>query len=429
MNLASFQAILSPSAATWLIAALTIGSVLGRPWNLAEAWWASAGAALLVICRLLPWHDAVQAVGKGLDVYLFLAGMMILSELARREGVFDWCAGAAVAHAKQSPIRLFWLIYGVGIIITVLLSNDATAVVLTPAVFAVTKAAKVEKPLPHLMACALAANAASFVLPISNPANLVLFRNHLPPLVEWLSHFALPSLLSIMATGGALFLMSRGDLGGRIAELEEAATLSGAGKLAVGGIVLAVVVLLTASACRLDLGAPTLCVAALALGLVGIRDRRALREAPKGVSWSVLPLVAGLFIVVEAVNRAGALQASQLALLALCKRPVWQGDLAGAFGITALSNIVNNLPSGLITGAAIAQTHVSETLRDALLIGVDLGPNLSVTGSLATILWLIALRREKQTVSVWSFLKVGVVVTPVALVLAVLASSFLRFQT
>jgi arsenical pump membrane protein len=67
-------------------------------------------------------------------------------------------------------------------------------------------------------------------------------------------------------------------------------------------------------------------------------------------------------------------------------------------------------------------------LRNALLIGVDLGPNLSVTGSLATILWLIALRREKQTVSAWSFLQVGVVVTPVALMLAVLASSFLKFN-
>jgi arsenical pump membrane protein len=93
-----------------------------------------------------------------------------------------------------------------------------------------------------------------------------------------------------------------------------------------------------------------------------------------------------------------------------------------------LSNVVNNLPSGLIAGTAIVQTPIAESLRNALLIGVDLGPNLSVTGSLATILWLIALRREKQTVSAWSFLKVGVVVTPVALILAVLASTFLKFH-
>jgi arsenical pump membrane protein len=349
---------------------------------------------------------------------------MLLSELARREGVFDWCASVAVSHAKGSPARLFWLIYGVGVAVTVFLSNDATAVVMTPAVLAATKAAKVEKPLPYLFGCALVANAASFALPISNPANLVLFASHLPPLAEWLRRFGLPSMLSIVATGAALFLVTRGDLAGKVTEPSEAARLSASGKLALGGIGLAVVALLAASAFRVDLGAPTLGVAALALGLVMVQDRKALWETPRNVSWSVLPLVAGLFIVVEAVNHAGALDASRRALSALSSLTPWQGDLAGAFGVTALSNLINNLPSGLIAGTAIAKNHVSESLRNALLIGVDLGPNLSVTGSLATILWLIALRREGQRVGAWDFLRVGAWVTPPALLLAVVASKF-----
>ena len=415
-----------PVAATWLIAALTIACVLGRPRNLPEAIFVSGGAVLLVVCGLLPWRDAWHAVGKGLDVYLFLTGMMLLSELARREEVFDWCASVAVAHAKESPARLFWLIYGVGVVVTVFLSNDATAVVMTPAVFAATKAAKVEKPLPYLFACALVANAASFVLPISNPANLVLFGAHMPPLLEWLKLFGVPSVLSIVATGTALFFVTRKDLTGKIEEPSASAGLSAAGKLTLGGIGLAVVVLLAASAFRVDLGAPTLAVGAVALGLVMIQDRKAFWDTPKHVSWSVLPLVAGLFVVVEAVNRAGALDASRRALAALGSLPPWQGDLAGAFGVTVISNVVNNLPSGLITGTAVVQNHTAESLRNALLIGVDLGPNLSVTGSLATVLWLIALRREKQEISAWSFLKIGLMVTPVALVSAVLASTFLR---
>ena len=426
MNLSSLSSVPLPVAATWLIATLTIACVLGRPRNWPEAVWAAAGAILLVVCGLLPWREAWHAVGKGLDVYLFLTGMMLLSELARREGVFDWCASVAVAHARNSPPRLFWLIYGVGVVVTVFLSNDATAVVMTPAVLAATKAAKVEKPLPYLFACALVANAASFVLPISNPANLVLFGGHVPPLLEWLKLFGVPSVLAIVATGVALFFVTRQDLAGTVEKPSKSTELSAAGKLALGGIGLAVVVLLLASAFRVDLGAPTLGVAAVALGLVLIQDRRALWETPKHVSWSVLPLVAGLFVVVEAINRVGALDASRRALAALGSLPPWQGDLAGAFGVTALSNVVNNLPSGLITGTALAQNGVAESLRNALLIGVDLGPNLSVTGSLATILWLIALRREKQEVSAWSFLKVGLVVTPVALALAVLASTFLH---
>ena len=108
-------------------------------------------------------------------MYLFLSGMMLLSELARVNGVFDWLASIAVRRARGSSARLFTLIYGLGTVVTILLSNDATAVVLTPAVLTAVRKAKAE-PLPYLFACALIANAASFVLPISNPANLVVFQ-------------------------------------------------------------------------------------------------------------------------------------------------------------------------------------------------------------------------------------------------------------
>ena len=82
------------------------------------------------------------------------------------------------------------------------------------------------------------------------------------------------------------------------------------------------------------------------------------------------------------------------------------------------NNLVNNLPLGLIAGATLTATHTQGLLANAVLIGVDLGPNLSVTGSLATILWLGALRREKLDVGFGDFLKLGALIMPVALVLA-----------
>ncbi|MEO6781473.1 MAG: SLC13 family permease, partial [Bradyrhizobium sp.] len=170
-------------AATWAIAILATLGVIVRPWNLPEFIWAVAGAALLVLLHLLPWPDALAAAGKGIDVYFFLIGMMLLAEVARKEGLFDWLAAQAVRHSHGEAKRLFLIVYVVGTMVTVLLSNDATAVVLTPAVYAATRAAKVE-PLPHLFVCAFIANAASFVLPISNPANLVVFGKQMPPLLE-----------------------------------------------------------------------------------------------------------------------------------------------------------------------------------------------------------------------------------------------------
>lgn len=80
--------------------------------------------------------------------------------------------------------------------------------------------------------------------------------------------------------------------------------------------------------------------------------------------------------------------------------------------------MVNNLPLGLLAGATVTATQVSATIQSAITIGIDLGPNLSLTGSLATILWLTAIRREGEDVSAWQFLRLGIVVMPVALLLA-----------
>ncbi|MDE1151564.1 MAG: ArsB/NhaD family transporter [Micavibrio sp.] len=141
----------------------------------------------------------------------------------------------------------------------------------------------------------------------------------------------------------------------------------------------------------------------------------------KHVSWSVLPLVASLFVIIEGINSAGALDAAVSALHALEGWSPLAGVMSAGFGVAVISNLMNNLPSGLIGGAAVGAAQVTGPLRDAVLIGVDLGPNISVTGSLATILWLIALRREGQHVGFWEFLKWGAIVTPPALALSLLA--------
>ena len=182
-----------------VIIGLSILLMLIRPFDVPEVYWVGGGAALLVALRLVPLKLAGKAIAEGSDVYLFLIGMMLLSELARAHGVFDWVAGVAVRQACESAGKLFSLVYGIGTLTTIFMSNDATAVVLTPAILTAVRKAKVD-PLPHLFACALIANAASFVLPISNPANLVVFHQGMPPLGRWLLSFGVPSILSIATT-------------------------------------------------------------------------------------------------------------------------------------------------------------------------------------------------------------------------------------
>jgi arsenical pump membrane protein len=404
----------------WVIAVVSILLMLVRPKRTTEALWVCLGAAILVLTRLVSTGRAAAAARAGIDVYLFLAGMMVLAELARQTGVFDWIADIATRHAGGSAARLFLLVYVTGTIVTVLLSNDATAVVLTPAVLAAVRRAEVN-PKPHLLACAFVANAASFALPISNPANLVVYQSHLPPLFDWLRIFWLASLVSIACTFVCLRWLERKKLRQPIPDRGAKWVLGAEGRLAFAGLLVGAGILLAASARGMALGLPT-CVGALAaLLLVSFRNRRLLGTVAKGVSWSVLPLVAGLFVIVEALNGAGLLDAARSGLLWLAAMPQWMGRLAAGFAVAFVSNVMNNLPVGLASGAAIRYNAGFMSLGHAVLLGVDLGPNLSVTGSLATILWLIAMRRENVEITAWQFVKAGMVVMPAALFLAILA--------
>jgi arsenical pump membrane protein len=411
--------------AIWLIALASIALVLIRPKGLPEAWWATAGACLLVLCRLISPAAAVRGVRKGSDVYLFLIGMMIMSELARREGVFDWVAGHAVRASGGSRNRLFLLIYCVGVLVTVFLSNDATAVVLTPAVLAAVRAAEAE-PLPYLLICAFIANAASFVLPISNPANLVVYSGGMPPLGRWLLTFGVPSIASILVTFFVLRWLSNKLLQGPVQTSVDGRPLSPPGRATVFGIGFLAVTLMTASSLNFDLGVPACAAGLLVAGFVSLRDHATPKDVAREISWSVLPLVAGLFVIVEAMNGAGAQGAAVRALREMETWPPLQSALVSGFGVALISNLMNNLPSGLIIGSSVKVAGAAGPLRDAVLIGVDLGPNLSVTGSLATILWLIAIRREGQEVGFWKFLKWGALVMTPALILAIVTLSFIR---
>jgi arsenical pump membrane protein len=407
------------AAATWGIAALATGGVIIRPWRLPEAVWAALGAAALVAFGLLSWTDALRGIQRGLDVYLFLTGMMLLAELARTEGLFDWVAAVAVALARGSPQRLFALVYAVGTAVTVLLSNDATAVVLTPAVYAATRAAGAP-PLPYLFICAFIANAASFTLPISNPANLVVFGGHMPPLLAWLSRFGLASLVSIGVTYLVLRLSQRRALAtARIARDIERPPLKRGGQMTASGIVAVGVCLLLCSAFDVELGWPTFICGSVTSAAIITLNRQSPWPILRNISWEVLPLVAGLFVLVEGLDRTGVIRI----LNDLLREAVATSAAGAAWGVGILvaivCNLVNNLPAGLVAGSVVAADHVPVQVTGAVLIGVDLGPNLSIAGSLATILWLVTLRREGQDVTMLKFLRLGCLVMPPALILAI----------
>jgi arsenical pump membrane protein len=230
----------------------------------------------------------------------------------------------------------------------------------------------------------------------------------------------LPSFLAIVATFGTLAFLCRRDFHGDARSADRIPELEANGWITIAGIVLTALALVIASAVDAPLGITTFVCGAIVFAIAGVRDRAVVADVGRSVSWSVLALVAGLFVLVQGVETTGLLRFTRDGLIAMAAWSPVLADLGAAFVTAVASNAINNLPAGLIAGSSVAALHGHDALRSAVAIGIDLGPNLSVTGSLATVLWLTALRREKIDVTAWTFLCVGMWVMPAALVLAVL---------
>jgi arsenical pump membrane protein len=402
-----------------VIAGLALLGVLFRPFRVNEAWWAAGGAVALVLARAVSPHDAGAALARGLDVYLFLIGMMALAEFARAEGVFDWLATRAVRAANGSRSRLLLLVYGTGVATTAFLSNDATIVVLTPAVLDAIKRTNA-RPHAYVFACALVANAASFVLPIANPSNLLFFADKMPPLTEWLASFGIASIASVVLTYAVLALLFRRDVAPPLVVNDGIAHAPR--PLAAVVLVLSGVTLVTTSSLNGPLGQTTFALGATAALLSATRDRSAPLAIVRGIAWPVVLFTAALFVLVEALDVAGAgsLPKALFAWASHQAAPIAQIGIAVASALA--SNLVNNLPVSLDLGKYVGAAHPPAAMSAAALVGVNVGPNLTVNGSLATLLWLAILRRNDVPINALSFTKVGFVATPIALIVAALVA-------
>jgi arsenical pump membrane protein len=390
---------------------------LFRPFKLNEAWWAAGGALALVLVRAISPRDAALALARGLDVFLFLIGMMALAEFAREEGVFDWIASYAVRRANGSRSKLLLIVYGAGVVTTAFLSNDATIVVLTPAV--IEALARTDaRPHAYVFACALVANAASFVLPIANPSNLLFFADKMPPLGEWLASFGLAAIASVVLTYAALALLFRRDVAPRLAVSDGVAPPPRA--LASAVLIAGAALLVVTSWLNGPLGGVTLALGVAAALVAATRERSAPLAIARGIAWPVVILTAGLFVIVEVLDAAGgaSLPRALFAWAAHQAAPLAQIGVAAATGLA--SNVVTNLPVGLDAGKYAGAAHPRAALSAAALVGVNVGPNLTVYGSLATLLWLAVLRRAGVAMTPWRFAGVGLVAAPPALLAAAL---------
>jgi arsenical pump membrane protein len=185
-----------------------------RPFRWNEATIAMAGGAILLILGLIAPIDALETLSADWNTFLFFLGMMGIAALAEIAGLFDWLAAYAAKFARQRAALLFLNVFLLGSFISMIFSNDATALILTPVVYVLVT--KLRLPaLPFLFACTFIADTASFLLPISNPINIIILSRFPLDLFTFVKLLFLPSLVVIAINIGIFFLIYRQQLKGR----------------------------------------------------------------------------------------------------------------------------------------------------------------------------------------------------------------------
>ena len=421
-----------------------------RPHGWPEAVVAVPAALLAVLIRAEPVSAALAEARRLAPVVGFLACVLVLAKLCDDDGLFRylgaWLSGSAGSQGRRAGLRLLARVFAVAAATTAVLSLDATVVLLTPVVLIAAAKLRV-RARPHAYACGHLANSASLLLPVSNLTNLLAFS------VSGLSFggFAALMVLPWLAATGVEYVVIRwffaadlgqagagtvdhGDGGAARGGTARGGAARGSGEARGGGAgraadaadapVFSLVVLgltlggfAVASAAGANpawaalAGAAVLAVRAIARGETTAAAIARSADVP------FLLFVIALGIVVVAVVDNGLQAALRPVLPSGTSLPAL---LAVAALAAVLAATVNNLPAVLVLLPLVAVPGGGPGAVLAVLIGVNIGPNLTYTGSLATLLWRRALREYDADVALGEFTRFGAATVVPALLLCVI---------
>ena len=405
-----------------LIFILTLGVIMIRPYRISEALAAAVGAGLMLLGGFLLPGEAVQLLAGEWNIYGFFLGLMTIAAIAEQAGIFEVTADQTARLAKGSARRLFLGVFLAGALLTAFLSNDATALILTPAVFALVTRLRLPV-LPFMFACTFIADTASFLLPVSNPINILILDRFGGGLGVFLRYLLLPALFCIALNIAVFLFLFRKDLRGKY-KLSDLPVVEPPDKVFFRFTLVALGVIAVAFVLGSSFQVPLSLVAlgGAAILLFGAWRYKHLEwgRLRREISWPLFIFISGMFLVIRGVENLGLTTWFGNGLIQLSDTSPLKASLLTAAGSALGANLINNVPMALVMISALhsigisGQAHLG--LVYATILGCDLGPNLTTVGSLATMLWLLILRRKGLEVSSIEYFKLGIVVVPVMIV-------------
>lgn len=396
-----------------LLLAVVLGFAVARPRGLSEAVAAVPAALIVIAIGAISVHQAAKQVADLSGVVGFLGAVLVLAKLCDDEGLFE-AAGAVIARVPRGSHGLLRQVFVIAATITAVLSLDATVVLLTPVVLAAVR--RLRTPVrPYAYATAHLANGASLLLPVSNLTNLLAF--HLAGVS--FTKFTLVMALPWLATVATLYVVFRWFFAGELRVAPDPEELGAPPRPPVFVLVI-VALTLVGFTFSGSIGVAPVWVAAAGATVLGVRSlsrgHTSVMEIARSAQVSFLVFVLALGVVVAAVTLNGMGRAMSAVLPTGSGLPALLGIAAVA---AALANVVNNLPATLVLLPLVAPGGPVAIL--AVLIGVNIGPNLTYVGSLSNLLWRRVLRQHNVEAGVGEYTRLGLCTVPVALTIAVVA--------
>ena len=404
---------LAEAVSAVLLLAVLAGAVV-RPWGWPEAVVAVPAAVVVIGIGAISLSQARAEAEQLGPVIGFLAAVLVLAQLCDDEGLFRACGAWMARAAAGRPRRLLACVFAVASVVTAVLSLDATIVLLTPVVFA-TAARLGARPKPHVFACTHLSNTASLLLPVSNLTNLLAFAASGLSFPRFAELMALPWLVAI----GTEYVVFRRFFATDLDAGAQSPAADGPSAVPVFALV-TVACTLAGFVVASALGISPAWAAFAGAAVLAARALAQRRSSPAAIVRAAavpfLAFVLALGIVVRAVTDNGLAAALGHLVPGGTGLPAL---LAIAALAAVLANVINNLPAVLVLLPLAAPAGSGAVL--AVLLGTNIGPNLTYAGSLATLLWRRIVHEHEHEVEIGEFTRLGLLTVPAALILATLA--------